>query len=142
MGRIAIDALTGKSETDAKNPLTGTWRLIGYVDELRDLKKEVAELREKYPKSRYHNSFLVLTPKKYIIIAANRAGGIMNVEYYGKTGFKSNNITHKVKWLSKDMIAIDERQDYRIDWMIMERVTDGTPPLSNIASQFMKRGNR
>ena len=62
----------------------------------------------------------------------------MNVEYYSKTSFKSNNITHNVKWLSKNCIAIDERQDYRIDWQILERVTDGTTPLSSIASQLLK----
>lgn len=138
MGRIAFDALTGKSESDAKNPLTGTWRMLGYVDELRDLKKEVAELREKYPQSKYLNSFVVMTPKNHILIVGGRAGGISNVEYYDKTSLKTNNITHKVKWVSKDLIAIDERQDYRIDWMILERVTDGTAPLSNIASQFLK----
>ena len=138
MGRIAFDALTGKAETDANNPLTGTWRLIGYVDGLNNLKKDVAELREKYPKSKYYNSFYVMSPKNLVLIAAGRGGGIMNVEYYSKTGFKSNNITHKVKWLSKNCIAIDERQDYRVDWQILERVTDGTTPLSSIASQFLK----
>lgn len=138
MGRIAFDALTGKSETDAKNPLTGTWRMLGYVDELSDLKKDVPELRKKYPKSKYYNSYYVMSPKNLALIAGGRGGGIMNVEYYSKTSFKSNNITHKVKWISKDLIAIDERQDYRIDWMILERVTDGTAPLSNIASQFLK----
>jgi hypothetical protein len=79
-----------------------------------------------------------MSPKNLVLIAGGRGGGIMNVEYYNKTSFKSNNITHKVKWLSKDCIAIDERQDYRIDWQILERVTDGTTPLSNIASQFLK----
>jgi hypothetical protein len=39
--RTAFDALTGKAEVDASNPLSGTWRLIGYVDELRDVKKEL-----------------------------------------------------------------------------------------------------
>ena len=139
MGRIAIEALMGKAETDAKNPLTGTWRLLGYVDEPRDMKKEVvADLREKNPKSRYFNSFIVMTPQKYILITAGRGGGIMNVEYYGKKGFKSNNITHEVKWLTKDIIAIDERQDYRIDWMVLERVTDGHTPFTAIASQSLK----
>ncbi len=138
MGRIAFDALTGKAETDANNPLTGTWRLIGYVDELNNLKKEVAELRANYPKSKYYNSYYVMSPKNLVLIAGGRGGGIMNVEYYSKTSFKSNNITHNVKWLSKNCIAIDERQDYRIDWQILERVTDGTTPLSSIASQLLK----
>jgi hypothetical protein len=103
------------------------------------MKKEViAELREKNMQSKYNNSYLVLTPQKYILIAAGRGGGIMNMEYYGKSGFKSNNITRKVKWITKDIIAIDERQDYRIDWMVMERVTDGTTPFSTIASQSLK----
>ena len=45
--KILFDALTGTAEVDAKNPLNGTWRFIGYVDELRDVKKELPKLHEK-----------------------------------------------------------------------------------------------
>ena len=36
-------------------------------------------------------------------------------------------------------IAVEEHIDYRTDWMILERVTDGSTPLSHIASQFVAK---
>ena len=53
--------------------------------------------------------------------------------------YKFGNKTCQVKWLSKDRIAVEEHIDYRTDWMILERVTDGTTPLSHIASQFISK---
>ena len=42
--RIAFNAMTGKAEVDAGNTQTGTWRIIGMVDELRDVKKRLTKL--------------------------------------------------------------------------------------------------
>ena len=151
-GRIAFDALTGKAEVDSRNPLTGTWRIIGYVDEFRDVKKELPKLHEQYRTSKYFNSFLVLSPEYAVLITSGRGGGVDRVEYDGKrstsgrllpTGrknaYKMGNKTYQVKWLSKDCIAVEEHIDYRIDWQILERVTDGQTPLSCIASQNIRR---
>jgi len=139
-GRIALDALTGKAAVDPHNPLTGTWRLIGYVDELRDVRRDLHELHQQYPASKYFNSFIVLSPKNWVMIARGRSGGIDKVEYDGKNAYKVGNTTNRVKWLSKDRIAVEERIDYRTDWQILERVTDGQSPLSSIASQMV--GNK
>ena len=134
--KVFFDALTGESELDTNNPMTGTWRLIGYVDELRDVKKELPKLREDYLTSKYFNCFVIFTPKYYTIIAKS-GGAVANVEYDGKKSYKFGNKTQQVKWLSKDRIAVEEHIDYRTDWMILERITDGTTPLSHIASQYV-----
>ena len=138
-GRIAFDALTGKAEVAPRNPLTGTWRIIGYVDELRDVKRELPKLHERYRTSKYFNSFMVLSPENAVLITSGVGGGVDKVEYDGKNAYKMGNKTYRVKWLSKDCIAVEERIDYRIDWQILERVTDGRTPLSCIASQNMRR---
>jgi hypothetical protein len=138
-GRIALDALTGKAEVDPRNPLTGTWRIIGYVDELSDVKKELARLHNQYPTSKYYNSFVVLSPKNGVLIAGMRGGSISKIEYEGKKAYKAGNTTHHVKWLSKDRIAVEEHIDYRTDWQILERVADNQSPLSLITSKITGR---
>ena len=145
MGKIFFDALTGKAAIDPANPLTGTWRIIGYVDELRDMKKDLPKLHEQYPTSKYFNSFVVFEPKNWTMINGSSGmqgvgGGVVDkIEYNGKKAYKIGNTTRQVKWLSKDRIAVEEHIDYRTDWMILERVTDGTTPLSHIASQYVSR---
>ena len=137
MSKVFFDALTGKAEKDPKNPLTGTWRFIGYVDDLRDAKKELPKLHEQYPTSRYFNSFMIFTAD-HLTTIYNRGGGIDKITLDGKKAYKSGNKTYQIKWLSKNRIAIEDRIDYRIDWMILERVTDGSTPLSHIASQYKR----
>lgn len=137
--KVFFDALTGVAKIDANNPLTGTWRFIGYVDELRDVKKELPKLHEKYPTSRYFNSFMVFTPQDLTTVFS-RGGGVDKIELDGKKAYKSAGKTYQIKWLSKNRIAIEDRVDYRTDWMILERVTDGSTPLSHIAGQYV--GNR
>lgn len=138
-GRIVFDALTGKSEIDPQNPLTGTWRIMGYMDELRNVKKEVQRLHEQYPSSKYYNSFVVFSLKNMVMVAGGVSGYVEKVEYDGKNAYKMGNKTYRIKWLSKDRIAIEERIDYRIDWQILERVTDEQTLLSRIASLNMPK---
>ena len=139
--RIAFDAMTGKTEVDAGNPLTGTWRIIGMVDELRDVKKRLPKLYEEYTQGRYFNDFIVLSPKN--MVRVNGSGGfVVDVVYNGMKAYTYNDVTHQVKWLSKDRIAVEVRFDYRTDWQILERVTDGQQPLSHIISQYIQRAPR
>ena len=137
-GKVFFDALTGAAQVDAANTLTGTWRIIGFVDELRDLKKGLPRMLEQYPKSKYFNSFIVFSPNSWTLLNSG-GGAVEKVEYLNKKSCKVGNTTHQVKWLTKDRIAIDDVVDYRIDWMILERVTDGITPLSRIASQYLSR---
>jgi hypothetical protein len=138
MSKVFFDALTGTSEVDANNPLSGTWRFIGYVDELRGLKKELPKLHKQYQTSKYFNCFIVFTPQNWTMLAKS-GGTVDKIEYYGKKSYKVGSETCQVKWLSKDRIAVEEHIDYRTDWMILERVTDGSTPLSHIASQYIGR---
>ena len=140
-GKTFFDALTGAVEASAKNRLIGTWRVIGEVDELRYVKKALPSLHEKYAKSRHFNHFMVFTPNSLTTIYP-RGGETEKIECTGKKSYtyKSTNSTWTVKWLSKNRIAIaDTSVDYRRDWMILERVTDGTTPLGNIARQYVRR---
>ena len=139
--RACFDAMTGKAVTDAKNPLTGTWRMIGYVDELHNVKKELPGLYEEYPSSKYYNTFWEFSPKHWVMVTS-KGGGTSNITFDGKKAFQLGNMSHQVKWLSKDCIAVSEHIDYRIDWVILERVTDGQTPMSYIISQYIQRAPR
>ena len=136
--RTVFDAMTGKAEVDAGNPLTGTWRIIGMVDELHDVKKRLPKLHEEYTQGRYFNDFIVLSPKK--MVRVNGSGGfVSDVTYSGKKAYTYNDVTHQVKWLSKERIAVEVHTDIGIDWQILERVADGQPPLSHIISGYIHR---
>ena len=108
------------------------------VIELRDVKRELPKLHEQYPTSKYFNSFIIFTPNHWTMLAKT-GGAVDKVEYNGKKSYKFGNKTCQVKWLSKDCIAVEEHIDYRNDWMILERMTDGSTPLSHIASQFISK---
>lgn len=137
--RLAFDALTATPAADATNPLIGTWRVLGYVDELRDVKKELPNLTKNHATSRYANSFYVFMPRNLVLVAVNRGGTTAPVEYDNKNAFKLGGTTVRVKWLGKNRIALEEQVDYRTDWQILERVTDGPTLLSRIASRYVKK---
>lgn len=138
LSKLFFDAFTGTAEVDAKNPLTGTWRFIGYIDDFRDAKKDLPKVRANYKTSKYFNSFMVFTPNSLTTIFT-RGGGVDKIQLNGKKSYQSGKKTFQIKWLSKNCIAIEDRIDYRTDWMILERVTDGTSPLDNIASQYLHK---
>ena len=139
--RACFDAMTGKAEVDAKNPLSGTWRMIGMVDELRDVKKRLSKLHEEYTQSRYFNDFMILSPN-FISPAPEVKTHVVDATYDGKKAYTSNNVTHQVKWLTKDRIAVEYHTEIGTDWQILERVTDGQTPLSHIISQYLHRSPR
>ena len=141
IGRKAFDAITAAPIADKTNPLLGTWRILGDVDELRDVKKALPKMLENYETNRYFNSFYIFGPETFTLVARLQGGVVNSVEYEGKKAFKLNNNTKHVKWLTKDRIAIEEKIDYRTDWKILERVIDGQTMLSRFASQKVP-GNR
>lgn len=135
--RIAFDALNGKSEIDEKNPLTGTWRLIGKVDELSDVKKALPMLHKGYPYSKYLNTFFVFTPSNFVLINP-LFGTVSDVAYDGKKAYMIGGGKDRLKWLTKDRIAVEKLEDSGSDWLILERSTDSQPPLSYVISHHIK----
>jgi hypothetical protein len=135
VGRKVIDALSATPVSDKKNPLLGTWRVLGDVDELRDLKEALPKMQENYESSKYYNTFYIFSPETFALVVRLQGGVVNPVEYEDKKTFKLNNNTKQVKWLTKDRIAIEEKIDYRTDWKILERDTDKQTMLSRIARQ-------
>ena len=139
VAQMAFDALNALPAPDKNNPLLGTWRILGDVDELRDVKKALPKLQENYETNKYFNSFYVFTPQSFAVIVRLHGGVANPVEYDGKKSYTLNhkNVSH-VKWLSKNRIAVEEKIDYRTDWKILERVTDRQTMMSRIANQYLK----
>ena len=118
----ALDALMFSPASDPKNPLIGTWRLIGMMDELRNMKQEMKRIREKP----LDGSYTVFTPSYIVAIARNSGSIYPSPNPYNKNVFKVGKTENKIIWLSKDLIAVEIRQDYRTDYEILERMPSGT----------------
>lgn len=137
-GRIIFDALKQAPVRDKSNPLIGTWRHLGMMDELRNVKKEMKRIREEYPNSRmYKDVFVVLTPTKNVYLDSR--GSFSDIQYVNKRLVKVWGKEAKVIWLSKDVYALEVYNDWRTDYQIFERVTDGTIPLQVFAGYYVKR---
>ena len=117
---------------DPKNSLIGTWRMIGMVDELRDIKKEMKRIREKPLDGLY----TVFTPSTVLAISRNRGVFYPSPAPYNNKVFKVGQTENKITWLSKDLIAVEIHQDYRTDYEILERVEQGTA-FDGIASHYV-----
>jgi hypothetical protein len=133
-GRKVFDALTAAPVADKTNPLLGTWRVLGDIDEMHDLKKALPMLHENYESSKYYNSFYIFTPSTFSLVLRLKGGVVNPVEYEGKKAYRLNDKTLHVKWLTKDRIAVEEKIDYRTDYKILERVTDGQTMMNRITS--------
>lgn len=108
-------------EKASKNPLLGRWRVLGVMDELRNVKQELQRLHE-HPE-KHHYSILTLSN----LIDVTRSGGsTYPVEINDKKSFatgESEKTEHKVTWLSKDIIAVEiTPDDYHTDYIIWERM--------------------
>ncbi len=134
-GREVFGALPAIPVADKTNPLLGTWRVLGDVDELRDIKKALPEMHANYEASKYHDFFYIFSPKTFAMVLRLQAGVVNAVAYDGKKAYKLNNQTLRVKWLTKDRVAVEEKIDYRTDWKILERVNDGLTMLRRIANK-------
>ena len=118
-----------------KNPLLGRWRVLGTIDELRNVKQELKRLHEHPEKSHY----CILTLNNLIDVTSN-GGGIYLAERNGKKSFitgETQKTEHKVTWLSKDIIAIEINADNRTDYLIWERL-DGEHSIFQLLSDLYK----
>ena len=125
MGRIVFDVLQNPAADGKSQSVTGIWRVLGYVDELNNVKQDVKNLQEKYEGSKYANTCVIVTPT-HLVYFSRDMGMVVERKKMGK-----------VKWLSKNSIAVEEHIDYRTDYQIWERLDDNRPFLEQIAGKIL-----
>lgn len=136
--RPTVEALTGKGEVKAENPLLGRWRIIGWMDELTDVKKQLKDMKDAYPTGRFNGEFIISPSHLIYTIVTGISGAIIaNSGSPDKNTLIQNNERRNVKWLTKDIIAVEKQEDWRRDWQIMERDTDGETLLSRAANYYI-----
>lgn len=136
--RLILDALMSPPQAyDSKHPLIGTWRYVGLLDDLSQVKKKLKMLHEKASQSTPNiKLYSIFTPTR--AIATSTLTGVINeFEVTGKKSFTTNGAEHKFTWLSKDCIAVEVKgEGLRIDYQIMERVTEPTPIINKMPILF------
>jgi hypothetical protein len=135
--KVILDALMSPAASDSKMSIIGTWRIVGMMDELRDVKKQLGKLHENSPQR--NNGYLLLTPNNAIMFSGGR-GSIDPVAYEMKgkkikIGSGQRVQEQSITWLGKDYFAMEVHIDYRTDYQIWERVSGATPLFNRIASQ-------
>ncbi len=134
--KVFFEALAGNPKVDEKNPLVGTWRLIGFMDKPQQMLQQLNIINNQSLRNKTI-SFYVFTPKTLTMIMAGVGGRVDKIETDGKNKFKKGKTSYHVEWLSKDNIAIKELGGKNGVWTNLERVTDGTTPLSCIARLYV-----
>ncbi len=136
--RPTVEALTSTGQMNAENPLLGRWRIIGWMDELTDVKKQLKELKDAYPTGRFNGEF-VISPSHliYTIVTGVSGAIIANSGSPDKNTLIQANERRKVKWLTRDIIAVEKYEDWRKDWQIMERDADSETLMSRAASFYL-----
>ena len=146
--KLILDALMAPNASDPKNPFIGTWQMVGMMDELRNAKQQLKQLRED---DRYKRGvgYIIFTPTKAIMYSNGNRGGsietfanrgkkeIMMAHFNSQSGFTGGH-QNAITWLEKDCFAMEVQLDgFRTDYQIWERVTDSTPLFNKIASQYV-----
>ena len=142
--KTILDALMSPNDSHPQNPFIGTWRFLGMMDELRDVKKQLNALR-KDAKEGMDIGNLIFTHSYAIMYSkGSRGGSIELAAYDGKKKIMLSDEQYKKVhehafiWLSKDCFAMEVHLDgYRTDYQIWERVPDSTPLFNRIASQYV-----
>lgn len=129
-----FSALMTVQERDKKNDLIGTWRVLGRMDELRDVKEQLESMYEKNPTTKPNSNFIIFSPDCLVDLS----GICLNISYESKKSIKTGGVTQRIKWLKKDLIAIEFKKGYQIDYTIYERVTNEVPVINYIADRFIK----
>ncbi len=142
--KAILDALMSPNDSHPQNPFIGTWRFIGMMDELRDVKKQLNALR-KDAQEGMDIGHLIFTHSHAIMYSKSARGGSIELAAYdGKKKIMMVDEQHKKAhehafiWLSKDCFAMEVHlEGYRTDYQIWERVPDSTPLFNHIASQYV-----
>lgn len=138
VGKTIFDALTATELSDKANPFVGRWELIGYMDELDNVKNELKALIQNYPYSKYyHNAYWLIT-NDMSVTGGNRGGRLTKIEYKNKNLILFNGKRTNVKWLTKDVFAVEMIEDWRTDYIIFRHIPDGESMLARILATFHK----
>ena len=83
-------------------------------------------------------SFAVLREFSNFVLINPLFGTVSDVAYDGKKAYMIGGGKDRLKWLTKDRIAVEKLEDSGSDWLILERSTDSQPPLSYVISHHIK----
>ena len=136
-GKVIFDALMVPIQRDKNNPFLGSWRVLGMIDEMRDMNHELERLNEedkkRNPRSRaYH----ILTPTYFINTTATQ-GFVHNITYNSKRSITIGPRTYQITWLTKNRVAIELHEGFHVDYEIWERIPDGEPVFSKLVSPYV-----
>ena len=120
-------------EKAMKNPILGRWKVLGTMDELRNVKQELQRLHEHPLQGAYS-----VVDLNYIIDIHGERGSIDSLELNGKKSFTFGNSEYKLKWLSKDIVAVEINLNNRIDYLIWERMDGNISVFEDIAKRYTK----
>lgn len=142
--KAILDALMSPNASHPQNPFIGTWRCLGMMNELRDVKKQLSALRKNVKEGMDIGNLIFTHSYAIMYSKGSRGGSIEYAAYNGKKKIMMGDVQHqKVHehtfiWLSKDCFAMEVHLDgYRTDYQIWERVPDSTPLFNRIASQYV-----
>lgn len=131
-GRIIFDALLQKFQSDPARPLVGTWRQLGWMDELRDTKKALAALEKNYATSPSYGSMMTILPAGVVFCTINngdegfRVHGRANKDYAivdRNTMKLGGDVLYKIIWLNKNTFAMEVKpNEWRTDYTIYQRI--------------------
>lgn len=133
-GRRIFDALTSTGTTDKANPLIGTWQVLGMMDELRDVKPTLQKMQKDYSERPLRRHYYIVLTQDYLVHTGQST--IASVSHIDKKSMKVGNQEMHLVWLTKDVVALEVKQDWRTDYEIWQRVTDGVPVLNRIAGGY------
>lgn len=142
--KAVADGLQSEFVSEKKKDLTGRWRVIGLMDELRNVKKEVLRLRNEYSESKLNNKVFFVFSDKNMVVSDNNMGFYEDIEYIGNKGYMiikdrfhdDANETLNVTWISNDLIAVEFKVDYRTDFRILERMKEDKSILDYIFDRY------
>ena len=142
--KVILDALMSPNAFHPQNPFIGTWRFLGMMDELRDVKKQLNAFHKDVEEGMDIGNLLFTHSYAIMYSKGSRGGSIEYAAYNGKKKIMMGDVLHqKVReqtfiWLSKDCFAMEVHLDgYRTYYQIWERVPDSTPLFDRIASQYV-----
>lgn len=138
-GKAIFDMLQQESISDKGNPLLGTWRVLGHMDELVRVKDQLAAMYKKNPTASAQNNFLVFMPDHFWVVSGKGMGAPADVKYEGRNVIHFGNASHKIRWQSDDLIIVEYKGEFSTNYEVYERVTDNRSMLSRLAGWLMKQ---